>query len=419
MFLDRDGVLNRTFLRDGVTRPPSALSELELLPGVPDALGRLKDAGYLLIVVTNQPDVARGTQSRERVEEMHAWLRERLPLDAVRACYHDGSDGCACRKPRPGLLLEEAARLGVDLSRSVMVGDRGTDVHAGRAAGCATILVGTPDPGGRDARPDRVAADLAEAVGLILGDDREEDEDMNEPVPSVAALRVKIFADGADAASMIELGRRSHIAGFTTNPTLMRKAGVVDYRAFAREVLAAVPDRPISFEVLADELPEMERQAREIASWGPNVYVKIPVTNTRRETTSPLVRRLAGEGVHVNVTAVFTLDQVRAVAEDLARGPHSYVSVFAGRIADTGRDPAPLMARAVELLRPYPQEELIWASPRELLNVFQADAIGCHVITATSDVLAKLGLVGKDLDDFSLDTVKMFHDDAQKADFRL
>jgi transaldolase len=242
---------------------------------------------------------------------------------------------------------------------------------------------------------------------------------MTGPVPSTTALRVKIFADGADAASMLELARRPYVAGFTTNPTLMRKARVADYRAFAREVLQAVPDRPISFEVLADELPEMERQAREIASWGPNVFVKVPVTNTRRETTSPLVRRLAGDGIQVNVTAVFTLEQVRAVADDLAGGPASYVSVFAGRIADTGRDPVPLMAEAVRILAPHPREELIWASPRELLNVFQADAIGCHVITATPDVLAKLALVGKDLADFSLETVKMFADDARQADYSL
>jgi transaldolase len=237
--------------------------------------------------------------------------------------------------------------------------------------------------------------------------------------PRIESLRVKIFADGADAASMIELGRRPYIKGFTTNPTLMRKARVADYRAFARAVLAAVPDRPISFEVLADDLDEMERQAREIATWGPNVYVKVPVTNTRREPTGALVRRLAGDGIHVNVTAVFTLEQVRAVADELAQGPSSYVSVFAGRIADTGRDPVPLMAEAVRILQPHPHEELIWASPRELLNVFQADAVGCHVITATPDVLAKLALVGKDLADFSLETVKMFADDARASEYSL
>ena len=170
---------------------------------------------------------------------------------------------------------------------------------------------------------------------------------MSGPVPSIEALRIRIFADGADAASMIELSRRPYIKGFTTNPTLMRKAGVADYRGFAREVLAAVPDKPVSFEALADELPELERQAREIASWGPNVYVKVPVTNTRGEPTSGLIRRLAAEGMHLNVTAVFTLEQVRAVADALAAGPASYVSVFAGRIADTGRDPVPLMAEAV------------------------------------------------------------------------
>jgi len=237
--------------------------------------------------------------------------------------------------------------------------------------------------------------------------------------PSVEQLRVKIFADGANLAGMVELARNPRIAGFTTNPTLMRAAGVTDYRAFAHEVLAAIPDRPISFEVFSDELKEMERQAREISSWGEHVYVKIPVSNTRGDTTGPLIRTLSHAGVKVNVTALMTLDQVRDVARNLAGGAPSYVSVFAGRVADTGRDPVPLMAAAVEALRPYPQCELIWASPRELLNVFQADAIGCHIITVTHDVLKKRTLVGKDLDEYSLETVKMFHADAEAAGFTL
>lgn len=236
-------------------------------------------------------------------------------------------------------------------------------------------------------------------------------------VKSVAELRVKLFADGADKAAMLELYARPYIQGFTTNPTLMRKAGVTNYKAFARDVLAAIPDRPISFEVFADEFDDMERQAREIASWGDNVYVKIPVTNTRKESAVPLICRLAHAGVKLNVTALLSLAQVRDVAAALSSGAASYISVFAGRIADTGRDPVPLMAAAMEIVRMHPSIELIWASPRELLNVFQADAIGCHIITATSDILKKLSLVGKDLDQYSLETVQMFYDDARKSGY--
>jgi transaldolase len=236
---------------------------------------------------------------------------------------------------------------------------------------------------------------------------------------SVGDLKVKLFADGADKAGMLEMYRKPFVKGFTTNPTLMRKAGVSDYRAFAREILESIPDRPISFEVFSDEFDEMERQAREIATWGPNVYVKIPVTNTRREPAYDLVRSLVHEGVKVNVTAMLTLDQVSAVADALRGGAPSCVSVFAGRIADTGVDPMPIMAEAVRILADVPGAELIWASPRELLNVFQAEAVGCHIITATNDILKKLDLIGKDLADYSLDTVKMFFNDAKQAGFAL
>jgi transaldolase len=237
--------------------------------------------------------------------------------------------------------------------------------------------------------------------------------------PSIDALQVRIFADGADKAGMLEMARLPYISGFTTNPTLMRKAGIVDYRVFARDIVACLPDRPISFEVFSDEFGEMERQAHEIASWGGNVYVKVPVTNTRSEPACALIRRLASAGVQLNVTAVMTLSQVREVSGALAGGAPSFVSVFAGRIADTGRDPTPLMAAAVELLRPYPNQQLIWASPRELLNLFHADAVGCHVITMTNDLLRKLALVGKDLSAYSLDTVRMFFDDAAQAGYSL
>jgi transaldolase len=218
---------------------------------------------------------------------------------------------------------------------------------------------------------------------------------------------------------MLEMYAKPYIKGFTTNPTLMHKAGLTDYRLFAKSIVEAIPDRPISFEVFSDEFDEMERQAREIATWGGNVYVKIPVTNTRREPAYDLVRRLSHSGVRLNVTAIFTLDQVETVADAVKGGAPSCVSVFAGRIADTGRDPVPLMAEAVDLLRAAPSAELIWASPRELLNIFQADDIGCHIITVTNDILKKLALVGKDLGDYSLDTVKMFYDDGRKAGFTL
>jgi transaldolase len=232
-------------------------------------------------------------------------------------------------------------------------------------------------------------------------------------------LKVKIYADGADKASMLEMYADPRIAGFTTNPTLMRKSGVADYRAFASEILRLIPDRPISFEVFADEFGEMEQQALEIASWGENVIVKVPVTNTRGQLADGLLQKLVGAGVKLNVTALLTLSQVRYVTDIVGGGPPSKISVFAGRIADTGRDPVPVMAAAVELLRPYANLELIWASPRELLNIFQADAIGCHIITASTDILKKLHLVGKDLNQYSLETVKMFYDDAQKAGYRL
>ena len=236
---------------------------------------------------------------------------------------------------------------------------------------------------------------------------------------SVADLKVKLFADGADADGIAKLARNARIAGFTTNPTLMRKAGITDYEAFARQILEIVGGRPISYEVFADDTSEMHRQALKIATWGENVYVKIPVTNTKGESTSGIVRDLSARGVKLNVTALMTARQVESVAQALETGPGAYVSVFAGRVADTGRDPMPIMRESVALMARNPKLELIWASPRELLNVFHADEAGVHIITATHDILAKLELVGKDLDDYSLDTVKMFHKDAEAAGFTL
>ncbi len=242
---------------------------------------------------------------------------------------------------------------------------------------------------------------------------------MTSPIPNVSELKVKLFADGADLDGIRKMAANPLISGFTTNPTLMRKAGIADYESFAKQLLAEITDRPVALEVFADDFPTMEAQARVIASWGPNVNVKIPVTTTDGSSSVELVRRLSDSGIWVNVTAVMTLEQTRQIAAVLNPKSRSIVSIFAGRIADTGRDPVPLMAEAVKILAPLPQAELIWASPRELLNVFQADSIGCHIITATNDILAKLSLVGKDLDQYSLETVSMFRNDALAAGYTI
>lgn len=236
---------------------------------------------------------------------------------------------------------------------------------------------------------------------------------------SMNDLKIKIFADGADEKAIAELAANPLVKGYTTNPTLMRAAGVSDYEAFAQRVLQVVTEAPISFEVFDDEWDEMERQARKITTWGKNVFVKIPITNTRGDSSAGVMRRLAGDGIRLNITGMLTVDQVRTSTECLAGGPQCIISVFAGRVADTGVDPIPLMCEALDVMRPHPNLELLWASPRELLNIVQADSIGCHIITVTHDLLKKLPILGRDLADYSLDTVRMFHRDAQAAGFAL
>ena len=232
-------------------------------------------------------------------------------------------------------------------------------------------------------------------------------------------LKVKIFADGADKTTMLKMYANSYIHGLTTNPTLMRKSGITDYKKFCLDILQSIEDKPLSFEVFSDDFKEMERQALEIARWGDNIYVEIPITNTKKETCYSLVKKLSNQGVKLNVTALMTLDQVQNVVNHLNPNVASYISIFAGRIADTGRDPIPMMQEALQIMKNQPLSELIWASPRELLNVFQAHDIGCHIITVTSDILKKLNLIGYDLDEYSLDTVKMFYNDAVVAGFKL
>ena len=238
-------------------------------------------------------------------------------------------------------------------------------------------------------------------------------------MPSIHELNVKIFADGADKTGMLDMAAKDHIKGLTTNPTLMNKAGIKDYEAFAKDILSVIQTKPISFEVFSDDFADMERQAHKIASWADNVYVKIPITNTKGESAAPLVAKLAQQRIKLNITALMTLDQVKTVVAAVQPDVPSYISVFAGRIADTGIDPLPLMQASIAAMKAKPASELIWASPRELLNVFQADAIGCHIITVTNDILKKLSLVGYDLNTYSLDTVKMFYNDATAAGFKL
>lgn len=418
VFLDRDGVINRAVVRDGKPYPPDSVDELEILPGIVERLQSLKNRGFEIIVTTNQPDVSRGTQTREQVEAIHAAIKSALPVDEFVVCWHDDRDGCDCRKPKPGLLLRPMIEQSMKSADCFMVGDRWRDVEAGRRAACRTVFI---DYGYREKQPeppaDKTVGSTEEALNWILKQTqtREGEAEMK----SISDLRIKIFADGADKAGMLEMYGKPYIKGFTTNPTLMRKAGIQNYEAFAHEILQAIPDRPISFEVFSDEMAEMKPQALKIASWGPNVYVKIPVTNTKGVSSAPLIAELAKQGVKLNVTAMCTLKQTLEVSAALAGGPPSVISIFAGRVADTGRDPVPMMSAAVEILRDHPNIELLWASPRELLNIFQADAIGCNIITVTNDVLKKLPLVGKDLTQYSLETVQLFYNDATSAGFKL
>ncbi len=238
-------------------------------------------------------------------------------------------------------------------------------------------------------------------------------------MPQIKDLKIKIFADGADLKTMIEQSKQGIVKGFTTNPTLMQKNGISDYETFAKEVLKNITDKPISFEVFSDEFDDMERQAKKIATWGKNITVKIPITNTKGISSIPLIKKLSGDGLSLNITAILTLDQVRAVKEALNPNVYNIVSVFAGRTADTGRDPMPYMIESVKILKPLQNVDLLWASSRELLNIFQAEEAGCQIITVTNDIIKKLSNVNKDLAELSLDTVKMFYQDACKAGFKI
>jgi transaldolase len=422
--LDRDGVINRLVVHrpGGNPESPHALEEVEILPGVPEAIKRLTDAGFSVAIATNQPAAAKGEVTPELLEAIHA----KVVLGAESAggrilsshvCRHRSEDGCSCRKPRTGLLVEALSKgPSTSASASWMVGDRATDVVAGSALGFKTALLGASlFPG------DEAVLEKAGVAPLFQGRDLQHFVDHLLSDPLSAPTSIKLFSDGADLASLLEMAKNPKIAGFTTNPTLMRKAGISDYVAFAKQVLEHIKDRPISFEVFADDFESMARQARLIAAWAPNVYVKVPITNTRGESAVPLVKELsAGAGVQVNVTAICTLEQVRAVSQALVGGAPAVISVFAGRIADTGRDPVPHMRECRAIIdASKARAELLWASPRELLNIVQAEQAGAHIITVPPDMLKKLSLFGKDLGDYSLETVKMFHNDASAAGYTL
>ena len=415
VFLDRDGVINRALEREAKPYPPTSLAEFEILPEVPAACAKLKAAGFLLIVSTNQPDVGRGTLRQEIVETIHAHMLAQLPIDRVEVCFHAGKglSDCDCRKPKPGMLLHAARELGIDLAQSWMVGDRWRDVDCGHAAGCKTIFIDRGYAEELKQKPDFSARHLGEATDIILAQTKH-----HFMKRTLKDLSVKIFADGADKKGMLELNANPLIQGLTTNPTLMRKAGLTDFEAFARDVLQTIAIKPLSLEVFSDEFSEMKRQGLKINAWGKNVYVKIPITNTRSESALPLIRELAQQGVQLNITAILTLEQVRGVAEALNPSVASVVSIFAGRIADTGVDPDPLMRASRALLAHQPKAGLLWASVREVLNIFQADDCGCHIVTVPHDILNKaIKMTGTDLAALSLDTVKMFASDAAAAGF--
>jgi transaldolase len=423
VFLDRDGVLSVPEFRDGRSFAPRSMDLFRLYPEAAGSVAKLKQAGYIVIVATNQPDVGAGLTEQHVVEEMHAQLRSQVAVDDIEVCYDTQDEATERRKPNPGMLRDAAAKWDLDLEASYMVGDRKSDVEAAVRAGCTPVFIDLDYSEPLPSEQAVTVRTLAEAADWILRREALQTHKNGtrgaRAMTSAADLKIKIFADGADLDGIMEMYKNPLIKGFTTNPTLMRKEGIDDYEAFGRKLLSRVPDRPVSLEVFADDFAEMERQALAIASWGKNVNVKIPITNTKGEFAGPLIRTLSSRGVVLNITAIMTLAQVKAVAEVLDPNTPAIISVFAGRVADTGKDPVPLMLACQQALAERPKAELLWASPRELLNIFQADEIGCQIITVTNDVLAKLKLVGKDLDEYSRETVQMFHRDATASQFKI
>ena len=436
--LDRDGVLNKLLIdpEHGTIDSPLYPSQVEILEGVPEILARLTQAGYGLTIATNQPAFAKGKTTRKNLEDVHAKIVLLLEAQGARIlsshiCFHRSEDRCGCRKPRTGL-LEDAFRLhsAFDPKSSWMVGDGITDIQAGEAYGLKTAFVGPKKPDiikmfhEIQTRPLFWAADIIEFGEYLLSTpnnltrniDMQENTQRDYPFAS----KIKIYSDGADLASMVEMAANPKIQGMTTNPTLMKKAKISDYRNFCQDALAKIKTKPISFEVFADDFDNMRRQALEIASWGSNVYVKIPIMNSEGMSSLELIQDLSHKEVKLNVTAILSLNQVSQTCIALKGGAPSIVSVFAGRIADTGRNPFPMMQKALEICQYTDKNiELLWASTREVLNIVQAEQAGCHIITVPPDLIKKMAFFDKDLELLSLETVQMFKNDADSAGFTL
>lgn len=428
IFLDRDGVINRLVYNPNSSQyeSPHFEKEVELYPGVLPALKQLKDRGYLLFLISNQPSFAKGKTSLENIQAIHERIHKHLLDFGVEFteyfyCYHhpqgiisEYAYDCQCRKPKPYFLLQAKDKYCLNMADSWMIGDCDLDIQCGLSAGVKTIAISEEKSKQRrgSVKAHFCANNLMEAVEAIF----KQEKRMGKPLEG---LKIKIFADGADISAMKRAYQEGIVKGFTTNPVLMRKANIIDYEKFAHEALREIPDLPISFEVLSDDFSSMEREARKISSWGRNVNVKIPITNTKGESSIPLIHKLSLDGLFLNITAILTVEQMKEIAEAISPKAKTIVSVFAGRIADTGRDPMPYIKKGVELLKANPHAELLWASSRELLNIFQAEACGCRIITVTDDILNKIPMVGKELDILSLETVDLFYKNIQTGGYKI
>jgi transaldolase len=381
-FFDRDGILNKAIVKNRKPYSPKFPHQLEKNYEILNLIKHLKKNKFIIIVITNQPELSRGGLFKYSSIFMNFLIEKYFLIDEIFVCGHNKKDRCNCRKPKNGMLISAAKKWNIDFKKSFLIGDRWKDIEAGNSVGCKTIYI-----------------------------------DYNFKMNKFN--NTKIFADGADFNEMIKLSKTSFVKGLTTNPSLMRKNGISDYESFAKKILKKIKKKPLSFEVFSDNIDEMKEQALKINSWGKNIYVKIPITNTKKKSTAKLIKYLTSKNIKVNVTAVMTLKQVKEVLKNLNPKIPSYISIFAGRIADTGRDPVPTMQAALKLMKKNKNCELIWASTREIYNIYQSSQIKCHIITVTADLIRKFPLLNYNLERYSLDTVKGFRSDAVKSKFKI
>ncbi len=420
----------------GTIDSPLHPDQVDVPDDVPEAIKILTDLGYGLAVATNQPAAKQNKTTHENLLAVHEKVLRLAQshggkILSSHICFHRAEENCICRKPKTKL-LEDAIAANKDYSAAGgwMIGDGVTDVMAGALLGLNTGFVGKEkiefhkvfeEYGVFPTHWGKKLLNFANYIRLRMATHKTGDHKVSTvQAPSIFKNKIKIYSDGADMASLLEMANNPNVHGITTNPTLMKKAGIAKYKEFCIEVLSKVKDKPISFEIFADDLVSMKSQALEISSWGKNVYVKIPVTNTEGVSTAPLVKELSHLGVRLNVTAILTIGQVYTVCEALKGGAPAVVSVFAGRVADTGRDPMPVMAAASELCRAAGENiELLWASTREVFNVIQAEQAGCDIITVAPDMIKKMSMLNMDLLQLSIETVRMFKRDADQAGFQL